>query len=69
MHDDRIDLQAIDIRTLPPEQWETVLRLATKRAHLERSRSCRDLMARVRRGTAAWARRILSPGGPAGYQS
>lgn len=67
MHDNTIDLNAIDIRTLPPEQWDAVLRQATRRAHLERSMACRDLAGRAWRGTLDRARRILSAGSQAGF--
>ncbi len=69
MHDDTIDLQAIDIRTLPPEQWHAVLRQATRRAHVERSRVCRALAGRGCRGITALVRRMLLLAGPAGYPS
>ena len=62
MQDNTIDLNSIDIRTLPPEHWEAVLRQATRRAHLERSMACRDLAGRARRGVLDRARRILSAG-------
>lgn len=62
-----IDLQAIDIRTLPPEQLHAVLRQATRRAHVERSRACRDLMGKARHGILAWLRRLPPAGRWAGY--
>ncbi len=67
MHDDRIDLDGIDIRTVPPEQWDAILRQAARRAHVERSKACRNLAGRAWRGAWAWVRRHLSAGGPAGY--
>lgn len=67
MQKDAIDLQAIDVRTLPPERWDVVQRQAARRARLERSRACRELTAACWRGALAWVRRILSAGQPAGY--
>ncbi len=62
MHRNTLDLNAIDIRTLSPERWDAMLRLATRRAHLERSMACRDLAGRAWRGVLDRARRILSAG-------
>lgn len=67
MPDGEFNLQEIDIQTLPPEHWDTVLRQATRRARVERSLVCRDLAERGWRGALAWARRVLSTDRPSGY--
>lgn len=65
MHDDGIDLHAIDLRTLAPEGWDAVMRLATRRAQIERSRVFHGYIAKVRNGLASWIRRLLPAGRPA----
>ena len=47
MTDQKMELHRIDIRTLPPAEWEAVMREAARQARRERSLACRNLLARV----------------------
>ena len=62
MHDETLDLQAIDIRTLPAEHWDAVMQEAARRAHLERSRVFRDLVGRGWRVVRQSLRRVAPAG-------
>jgi hypothetical protein len=48
-----LELHSIDPRTLTPGQWDAVKRLATERAHAERTRTLRAVFRAVGR----WFRR------------
>lgn len=62
MRDDTLDFQALDTRTLSAEHWDAVMREATRRAHLERSRVFHALMSQTRRGVSRWVRRLRPAG-------
>lgn len=47
MTENKIELHRIDIRALPPAQWESVMREAARQARRERSLACRDLFTQV----------------------
>ena len=57
-----ISLERGEIRGLPPEHWDAVMRQATRRAHLERSRVFRDLMRRGWRAVRQCVQRITPSG-------
>jgi hypothetical protein len=60
----KLDLSAIDIRTMTPAEREAVIREAMRRAHAERAAMTRDLIKRLwfllgkiaRSGATAWSR-------------
>ena len=62
MRNDTLDLQAIDMRTLPAEHRDAVMREATRRAHLERSRVFHALMSQTWRGVSRGIRRLRPAG-------
>lgn len=47
MTENKIDLHRIDIRALPPAQWEAVMREAARQARKERSLACRGFLTRA----------------------
>ncbi len=46
-HTKKIDLHAIDPRSLTPKQWDAVIRYAIDRAHTERARALRAMFRRL----------------------
>ena len=61
MPENKIELHRIDIRALPPTQWEEVMREAARQARKERSLVCRSLLMQAWRFIQSGVR-IRRPG-------